>query len=216
MKKFLFGSWLILAFAGAPLVGCKSAYYAAYEKFGVYKRDLLKKRVVAARDEQKDAGGQFKDAMTRLKELYKFEGGRLETAYKELQAEYNDCDTRAETVHKRIREMEGVAADLFSEWEKEIAQIGSANLQSGSRRQLDETRRRYESMHEALVNAEHSMSPVLGQLKDYVLFLKHNLNAQAIASLKGESTNVQTEISKLLTQMNAAIARADEFVKTMQ
>ena len=38
------------------VVGCRSTYYAAYEKFGVYKRDLLKKRVVAARDEQKEIG----------------------------------------------------------------------------------------------------------------------------------------------------------------
>jgi hypothetical protein len=28
--------------------------------------------------------------------------------------------------------------------------------------------------------------------------------------------NIQTDISKLITQMNAAIAKADEFVKTLQ
>ena len=27
------------------LAGCSSLYYSTYEKFGVYKRDLLKKRV---------------------------------------------------------------------------------------------------------------------------------------------------------------------------
>src|SRR5947209_12801252 len=37
------------------LPSCKNTYYAAYEKVGVYKRDLLKKRVVAARDAQQDA-----------------------------------------------------------------------------------------------------------------------------------------------------------------
>lgn len=52
--------------------GCRSTYYAAYEKFGVHKRDLLKKRVTAARDEQQAAGEQFKDALTRLKEITKF------------------------------------------------------------------------------------------------------------------------------------------------
>ena len=49
--------------------GCRSAYYATYEQFGVYKRDLLKKRVVEARDDQKEAQVQFKDALTRLKEI---------------------------------------------------------------------------------------------------------------------------------------------------
>src|SRR5262245_21909483 len=96
--------------------GCSSAYYAAYEQVGVYKRDRLKKRVVAARDEQKEAGEQFKDALTRLKEMYGFEGGDLEKAYSRLQSEYNDCADRAERVHKRIKDMETVANDLFAEW----------------------------------------------------------------------------------------------------
>ncbi len=59
------------------------------------------------------------------------------------------------------------------------------------------------------------MAPVLTQFNDYVLYLKHNLNAQAIASLKGEATNIQNEISRLIDSMNRSIARADEFVKHM-
>jgi hypothetical protein len=34
--------------------------------------------------------------------------------------------------------------------------------------------------------AEKNIAPVLAAFRDQVLFLKHNLNAQAIASLKGE------------------------------
>jgi hypothetical protein len=60
------------------IAGCRSASYWAWEKMGVYKRDLLKKNVVAARDDQKAASQQFKDAMTRLKELTGFQGGNLE------------------------------------------------------------------------------------------------------------------------------------------
>jgi len=198
------------------LTACRSAYYATWEKFGVYKRDLLKKRVIEARDEQKAAGEQFKDAMTRLKELYGFQGGQLEKTYNALQGEYDDCAARANAVHKRITEMETVAADLFREWEKEIAEISTPSLKEGSRKQLAATRERYNSLHRALKKAEESMTPVLGQFKDHVLYLKHNLNAQAIASLKGEATNIQTEISRLLTEMNNSIAKADEFIKTLE
>ena len=59
------------------------------------------------------------------------------------------------------------------------------------------------------------MDPVLTLFRDHVLYLKHNLNAQAVASLKGEAANIQNEISNLITQMNASIAKADEFIKTM-
>jgi hypothetical protein len=198
------------------LPSCRSAYYAAWEKFGVHKRDLLKERVEEARDEQKAAGEQFKDAMTRLKELYAFSGGQLEKSYNTLSGEYDDCVARATAVRKRIKDMETVAADLFAEWEKEIGQISTPSLQAGSRQQLRATRERYNGLHSALEGAANSMTPVLTQFKDHVLYLKHNLNAQAIASLKGEATNIQSEITKLIAQMNASIAKADEFIKTLK
>lgn len=197
------------------MTGCKTAYYATMEKFGVAKRDLLKKRVTAARDEQKEAGEQFKDALTKLQAIYKFDGGQLEAAYRELEGEYENSASLADSVRKRIKDVESVANDLFIEWEGEIAEISTPTLQAASRRQLLETRSRYNGMVVALKKAEQSMDPVLAQLKDHVLFLKHNLNAQAIASLKGEAASIQTEISRLLKDMNASIAKADEFIKTL-
>ena len=80
---------------------------------------------------------------------------------------------------------------------------------------LDDTRARYDQMHDALRRAEQSMEPVLVKFRDHVLYLKHNLNAQAIASLKGEATNIQAEISRLIADMNSSIAKADEFIKAM-
>jgi len=197
------------------LTSCKSVYYGAYEKFGVYKRDLLKKRVVAARDEQKEASVEFKDALTRLKEITKYEGGKLEARYRQLQADYDDCAQRVETLRTRIRDVETVAEDLFTEWEKEIKQIGTDSLRTNSRRQLNETRLRYDEMLSALKKAEATMPPVLTKFHDYVLALKHTLNADVVASLKGESANIQSEITKLISEMNASISRADEFLKDL-
>jgi hypothetical protein len=197
------------------LTSCKSVYYGAYEKFGVYKRDLLKKRVVAARDEQKEASVEFKDALTRLKEITKYDGGKLATRYRQLQADYDDCAQRVETVRKRISDVETVAEDLFTEWEKEIKQIGTDSLRINSRRQLNDTRLRYDEMISALKQAEATMPPVLTKFHDYVLALKHTLNADVVASLKGESANIQSEITKLISEMNASISRADEFLKDL-
>lgn len=198
------------------LTGCRSVYYSAWEKVGVYKRDLLKKKVVAARDDEKAAGEQFKDALTRLKELTGYEGGKLEKTYNALKSEYDDAASRADRVHKRVREVETVAEDLFTEWEKEIGQISTPSLRDASRRELGETRERYNDLHAALKRAENSMQPVLTKLNDQVLFLKHNLNAAAIASLKGESANIQADIARLIEDMNAAIAQADQFINTLK
>ena len=211
--KIRFASSLLLS--ALLICGCRTASYWAWEKLGVQKRDLLKKDVVAARDDQKAASQQFKDAMTRLKELTGFEGGNLEKTYTALNKDYERSVERANTVHKRVKEVETVAGDLFAEWENENKQISSADLRDKSSQQLRDTRQRYDELHTALKRAEQSMDPVLTRLHDQVLFLKHNLNAAAIASLKGESANIQTDIGKLLDDMNAAIAQADKFIKTM-
>ncbi len=207
---------LVCVTAVLDLTGCKSTYYAAYEKFGVYKRDLLKKRVIEARDDQQTAQKEFKDALTRLKEITGFQGGEAEKAYRELKSQYDDCARQAETVRSRIRAVESVAKDMFAEWDQENGEIQTPTLRDSSRRELVATQQRYEELHSALVAAEQSMLPVLTQFNDYVLYLKHNLNAQAIASLQGESASIQTEISRLIEQMNQSIARADTFVQQMK
>jgi hypothetical protein len=195
------------------LTACKSVMYSAYEKVGVYKRDLLKKRVVAARDEQKDAQKEFKDALTRLKEMTGFEGGELEKRYRGLQSDYDDAASRVAAVHKKIQDVETVGSDLFAEWEKENKQIETDSLRETSRKQLNDTRQRYDEMLRALKKAEASMEPVLHKLHDYVLALKHTLNAQAIAALQGESAKIQADISRLIDDMNTSIAHADEFIR---
>jgi hypothetical protein len=194
---------------------CRNVVYSAYENFGVYKRDLLKKRVISARDEEKGAQQEFKDALTRLKELTGFEGGEVEKHYRRIQSDYDDAAARVTAVHKRIQDVETVAGDLFAEWEKEDRQIETEALRQSSRRQLVETRQRYEDMLAALKKSERAMDPVLHKLHDYVLALKHSLNAEAIGQLQGESTKIQADMAQLIEQMNASIASADEFIRQM-
>lgn len=208
-------SCLFLSLLLVALTGCSSTYYSAWEKMGVYKRDLLKKRVVAARDEQKEAGQQFKDALTRLKELYGFKGGDLEKVYDSLKSDLDRSSSKADAVRKRVKEVEGVSADLFSEWETELKQISSASLRDKSREQLSQTRDRYETLHQALKSAEKSMDPVLAQFRDQVLYLKHNLNAQALSSLQKEALNIQDDITNLLAEMDRSIRQADSFIKQL-
>jgi len=215
MKPFLRCFVLLSITAIVALTGCRGVMYSAYEKVGIYKRDLLKKRVIAARDEEKGAQKEFKDALTRLKEMTGFDGGELEKRYRDLQSDYEDASSRVGAVHKRVQEVETVAGDLFDEWDKENRQIETPELRQVSRQQLNDTRQRYDDMLAALKRSEQSMDPVLHKLHDYVLALKHTLNAQAISALSGESAKIQTDVSKLIEDMNASIARADEFIKQM-
>lgn len=206
---------LVLALCLSTLTSCNTIYYAAWEKLGYEKRDLLKSAVKAARGEQKEAGEEFQDALTQLKKLTGYRGGNLESAYNRFKGEYEDCEAQATAVRSQIREVDTVARDLFREWEKEIRQYQNASLAADSRRKLADTRSRFEQLSSSLHAAESTMDPVLRQFRDQVLYLKHNLNAAAIGSLRGKADDIQGDIQRLLVQMNRAIAEADRFIQTL-
>ena len=147
--------------------------------------------------------------------MYGFDGGALEDVYEKLSEDYRSCEERAESVRDRTDKVERIAADLFNEWESEIATIENVKLQSKSRASLKDTRNRFSRLQRSMARAEASMDPVLNNLRDYVLYLKHNLNAQAVSSLKKEVTNIETEVASLIQDMNRSIKEADAFVKTM-
>ena len=197
------------------LVGCRTTYYAVWEQLGKEKRHLLKDNVEKARDEQEQASEQFKDALTQIKELYGFHGGDLEDFYNRLKDNYEACEGRAQAVEKRIDKVEQVATDLFSEWENEINEMTNETFIAKSRASLNDTKRRYDRLYAAMTKAKQRMQPVLINLRDYVLFLKHNLNAQAIGALKAEVRDIELEVKTLIADMNKSINEADEFLKTL-
>lgn len=197
------------------LVACRSTYYAVWEKLGREKRDILRHRVVDARDEQKAASQQFKTALDRMKEMYGFDGGKLGSAYNQFKGEYEDSETRAANVRERIKAVEAIATDLFKEWDAEIRQISNPAMRTDSRRKLDVARGKYDQLYATMKRAETSMDPILTKFRDNVLYLKHNLNAQAIGALRGESVKIEADIARLINDMNKSIAEAESFIQTL-
>jgi integrase len=198
------------------LTGCRSTYYKAWEKVGWAKRDILVDRVEDAKNDQEKAKEQFKTTMQRFQELTNFQGGELESKYKKLNAEYERSEARAKAVTDRIVSVDKVAQDMFREWKAELAQYDNADLRRKSQEQLDASRQRYSQLIAAMRRAESKMQPVLTAFHDQVLFLKHNLNAQAIASLQSTTEGINQDVAALIKEMEASIAEANEFISQMK
>ncbi len=192
--------------------GCSGTYYGAMEKVGVHKRDIMVDRVEKARDSQEDAQEQFKSALEQFDSVVKLKDTNLKRAYRRLDDEYEDSREAADEVSSRIDKVESVAEALFEEWQKELELYQNRKLRNSSREQLRKTKLRYRDMLTSMHMAERSMDPVLKIFRDNVLFLKHNLNAQAIGSLQTEFATLQSEIKTLITTMNAAIESSNQFI----
>ncbi|MFS1702546.1 DUF2959 domain-containing protein [Alteromonas sp. AMM-1] len=199
----------------AGLTACQSAYYAAWEKVGVEKRDILVDRVEDARDSQQEAEQQFTSALEEFSALLQFNGGELEEAYNTLNDKYEASKQAADDVTQRIDKIESVAEALFDEWETELEQYSNASLKRSSQQKLSETRLKYNKMIRAMRRVESSMQPVLATLQDNVLFLKHNLNASAVGALQGELGTIEKNVKSLLKDMQAAISQSNAFIAEM-
>jgi hypothetical protein len=207
---------LPLALLMLALAGCKTTYYKTWEKLGWEKRDILVDRVDDAKTSQEKAKEQFKTTLERFQELTNFQGGELETKYKKLSTEYDRCKGRADAVSSNINSVDSVAKDMFREWKAELSQYQNAELRRNSEQKLRDARSRYEQLIELMRRSEAKMQPVLTAFHDQVLFLKHNLNAQAIASLQNTAAGIETDVQALIKDMEASINEANEFIKQMK
>ncbi len=198
------------------LSGCASTYYGAMEKVGVHKRDILVDRVEAGRDSQAAAQKQFQSALEEFDSVVKLQETDLKKAYDRLNKEYEKSSDAAREVSTRIEKIESVAEALFKEWKNELKQYESRTLRQSSEDQLKATKVKYNIMLSTMKKAEASMDPVLRVFHDNVLYLKHNLNAQAIGSLQAEFAGLESQIKELIKSMNVAIDSSNKFISDIK
>lgn len=188
------------------------AYFQITESIGQHKRDILVHRVAYARDGLEEAKDQFQTALEKFSALTHFDDGELGGIYRQLQSELDYSRARADAVKDRIGAVRDVADALFNEWETELEEYDNRALRNSSRQKLKTTRRYYEQLMNAMARAENKIEPVLRIFNDQVLYLKHNLNAQAIAALEGELAGMSVNVAGLINAMERSIQRANTFM----
>jgi DNA repair exonuclease SbcCD ATPase subunit len=208
-RRFRHAVLLSLAL-GVP--ACQKTYYSVLESVGVQKRELLADRVEKAKESQEDAQEEFRDALEEFQAVTGHTGGDLEERYERLREAYERSREQAEEVRMRIDKVESVADALFEEWEDELGKYDDAGLRRRSADRLQTTRGEARRLLRVMHKAEQSLNPVLQKLEDRVLYLKHDLNAAAIAGLEANLPELQQDVDRLVREMQASIAEADRFI----
>jgi len=194
----------------------RNAYYQGRESLlGHHKRDIVVVQVDQACESLKESRDQFVDALEKFKSVARHDDSPLELRYQQLKKRYDICRNKADQVGLRIKAIEEVSEALFSEWEAELELYSNRSLRARSQQQLKKSRQQYGRLLKALQMAESRMNPVLAAFQDQVLFLKHNLNAHAIAALRHEFFEMGVDISKLIDVMEKTIAEASQFVSIL-
>ena len=193
----------------------RSAYYSARESIGEHKRDIVVAHVEQACVGLQETKAEFEDALLRFKALVCVNETTLDHKYNLLNRQYQFCCAKSAAVSDRIKAIEQVSEALFVEWENELDEYINRNLRAHSKQQLKVARQSYAKLIRAMQKAEAKIQPVLAAFKDQVLYLKHNLNAQAIAALRHEFIEIGIDISQLIHAMEQTIAEASLFVTAL-
>ena len=188
----------------------------SYDTFYLEPRDVLVKRVEAASDAQNDTAEEFKSALEKFKDVTNFDGGDLEAMFNKLNKAYERSEKAAATVSQRVDNVVSATNQLLEEWRVELNQYHDASIRGKAERQFDATRAQSENLIAAMREAEQKTKPVLGAFKDQVLFIKHNLNMQAVSSLRQETSIIEQDVSALITEMEGSIAEAEAFIKSIK
>lgn len=214
--KAVFSQFLLALFIVVSTSSCKSMYYNSMEKMGVHKRDIMKSRVEKAQSSQEDAKETFQTTLEMFSSVVEIKSGDLEKTYNKLNKAYEKADARANEVRDRIFSIQSVSKALFKEWRAEIKAFENPTFRRDSEAKLRKSEASYEDMINAMNTAAEKMDPVLTAFRDQVTYLKHNLNAAAIASIEGEVVKIEDDVSALIAEMEKSIAEADEFLKGWQ
>lgn len=215
MNRTIGTALALLALGMGAAGGCESTKIAVKEMVGIPKRDQLVARVQDAKASQEAAKTQFASALQEFIAVTGVQAGELEGQYAKMKKAADASEAKAKAVSERIAATDTVAQKLFKEWEAELGQYNSPDLKAQSQKQLEDTRRQYGALLEKMRAAEAKMTPVLGAFKDQVLFLKHNLNARAVAGLTETVKGIEGDVARLITEMNASIAEAEQFIGQM-
>jgi hypothetical protein len=214
--KFLVAKTATTVFLLSVLSACSSVQYAALEKVGIHKRDILVDGVEDARDAQSETREQLITAYEELSALIGHDGGELEEKYERLRKEVERSQDLTDDLDEHLSDIDRVSEDLFDEWESELDLYNSATLRAEQAKKLAVSRRQFSTMRDRMQTARDRVDPVMAVLSDNVLFLKHSLNAQALDALRGQATLLEGQVDALIRDMQVAIEEADAFIARMR
>lgn len=208
-KKSAWATMIVLAIVGFFITGdmSKSIDYLWKEP-----RDVLVDRVEDARDSQQAAAEEFRDALTEFKAVVALPESELERQYNRLSAAFERSKKAADEINRRVDRVVSASNRLLDEWRDELDDYNDPSLRRLAEQQFDQTRDHATRLIASMREIEDRMQPVLASFQDQVLYLKHNLNLSAIASLEGEAQVIETNVDLLIADMNRSIAEADAFI----
>jgi len=140
--------------------------------------------------------------------------GDAATEFAKFLAASEASEEQAEKLRDITDPMQDSASKLFQRWTKDMEAFGNSRMRQRSQSRLDETRTRFQSIVGATQAAQIALDAFHDDMRDHALFLRHDLNSDAVASIRADVRALNDQIRGLDTRFDATTAAARSYVES--
>jgi hypothetical protein len=140
--------------------------------------------------------------------------GDAAPAFAEFMESAESCEKQGIVLKKSVEPMTRAADQLFLRWTKDLESFGNTRMRQRSQSRLDETRTRYQSILGATQAAQIALDSYNKDLRDHALFLRHDLNATSVESIRADVRLLNEQIQELDKRFDATTAAARAYVES--
>lgn len=140
----------------------------------------------------------------------------LKGAYKDLNKDVADSEKKVAEGRPKVDEMNTEADGYFAAWKASAAAISNPDLRKRSEERLADAQARFAKIAAAGKDARQSFDTLMKDVKDQSTFLGHDLNANAIATLKPDAAKFNGRANTVFAQVDGVTKMFEEYVASMR
>jgi ElaB/YqjD/DUF883 family membrane-anchored ribosome-binding protein len=205
----------VLLVAAVAVIGLAGAA-AAQSDEGVKQIERLVKASGNTVKAIGDTKLQLKKTMDVYNSLFAEDAKDRKKIYKGIQKEMETADKRRAKIDEEAAKMSAEADTLFQSWADSIAAIENPDLRKRSEERLEATKESYAEIGTVGQKAADLYGPFMKALQDQVTYLGHDLNPEAVASLKPDADKLNERAEKLIQSIDDTITTANKNIGALR
>lgn len=214
MSKLTFATPIALALPALLAVTAGSCTATTQKSQSLQRIDDLLSQIERVQVESLVAKEKARTALDQLETLVEpgFSGD-ASAIYAQLVTAIEQSETQQRTFSSAIAPLSTTAEQMFLQWTSDLEAFGNSRMRERSHLRLEETRARYQTVLNAANAAHVSLEGFNADLRDHALFLGHDFNSAALASIAGDVVALKERSSELDTRFDACANAAKSYVE---
>ena len=173
-------------------------------------------KIDEAENELEETRKRFQKASARYERMLSAKSNQRKDRYEDFVDQTKECEDKREKLDERLEEMDKQAKKFFDAWRKSSKKIGDNGLRSRSHERLEASRVRYERLSDSYRGVMEHYTPLTKAMRDQIVYLSHELNAESTASLSEDAAKIQARVEGFLHLVDESRHLASDYMASVK